>query len=143
MIDDYLALECSQGRMAGPFPEPPFYPFHCSGMGVVPKQDGSHRVITHLSAPPGRSINDHINPEAVTLTYTSVDRAIGMANDLGKGTLFAKIDLKCAFRQCLATPHSRVGSSVQQPQPADWGCHSGSSCWLAYLAHSDGRSMEE
>ena len=100
VIDDYLALECSQGRMAGPFPEPPFYPFHCSGMGVIPKQDGSHRVITHLSAPPGCSINDHIDPEAVTLTYTSVDRAIGMANDLGKGTLFAKIDLKHAFRQC-------------------------------------------
>ena len=69
-------------------------------MGVVLKQDGSHRVITHLSAPPGRSINDGIDPEAVTLAYTSVDEAIHLANTLGKGTLFAKIDLKSAFRQC-------------------------------------------
>ena len=86
--------------MAGPFSDPPYQPFHCSGMGVVLKQDGSHRVITHLSAPPGRSINDGIDPEAVTLAYTSVDEAIHLANTLGKGTLFAKIDLKSAFRQC-------------------------------------------
>ena len=56
--------------MAGPFNEPPFSPspFHYSGMGVVLKQDGSWRVITHLSAT--------------------------------RGTLFAKIDLAKAFRQC-------------------------------------------
>ena len=99
VIDDYLALECSQGRMAGPFPNPPYQPFHCSGMGVVLKQDGSYRVIIHLSAPPGRSINDGIDPEAITLAYTSVDEAIRLANALGRDTLFAKIYLKSAFRQ--------------------------------------------
>ena len=58
-----LHSECKQGRMAGPFDEPPFSPFHCSGMVVVvPKQDGSCRVITHLSAPEGRSINNFIDP---------------------------------------------------------------------------------
>ena len=86
--------------MAGPFDEPPFSPFHCSGMVVVPKRDSSWRVITHLSAPEGRSINDFIDPEAVTLKYTTVDNAINLANQLGCGTLFAKIDLAKAFRQC-------------------------------------------
>ena len=100
VIDDYLALECSQGRMAGPFTNLPYQPFHCSGMRVVLKQDGSYRIITHLSAPKGRSINDGIEPEAVTLAYTLVDEAICLANALGRGTLFAKIDLKSAFRQC-------------------------------------------
>ena len=99
-IDNYLHSECKQGRMAGPFNEPPFSPFHCSGMGVVPKQDGSWRVITHLSAPEGGSINDFIGPEAVTLKYTTVDNVIKLANQLGCGTLFAKIDLAKAFRQC-------------------------------------------
>ena len=119
-IDDYLALGCSQEKMAGPFSNPPYQPFHCSGMGVVLKQDGPYRLITHLSAPPGQSINDDIDPEAVTLAYTSVDdidpedidpeavtlaytsvdEAIRLANALGRGTLFAKIDLKSAFRQC-------------------------------------------
>ena len=36
----------------------------------------------------------------MTLAYTSVDEAIRLANALGRGTLFAKIDLKRAFRQC-------------------------------------------
>ena len=99
-IDNYLHSECKQGRMAGPFDEPPFSPFHCSGMGVVPKQDGSWRVITHLSAPEGGSINDFIDPEAVTLKYITVDNAINLASQLGRGTLFAKIDMAKAFRQC-------------------------------------------
>ena len=90
--------------MAGPYRDPPFHPFHCSGLGVVPKQDGSWRVITHLSAPEGLSINDYIDPKAVTLQYTTVDEAISIANMLGRGTLFAKIDLKKAFRQCPVRP---------------------------------------
>ena len=36
VVDDYLAQECLQGRMAGPFEEAPFHPFHCSGMRVFP-----------------------------------------------------------------------------------------------------------
>ena len=86
--------------MAGPFSQPPFSPFHCSGLGVVPKQDGTWRVITHLSAPGGHSINDYIDPEAVTLSYTTVDSAVEIAQRLGRGTFLAKIDLKRAFRQC-------------------------------------------
>lgn len=67
VIDNHLSKECGAGRMAGPFTTPPFHPFHCSGLGVVPKQDGSWQVITHLSAPDGLSINDHIDPESVIL----------------------------------------------------------------------------
>ena len=100
VIDTYLGEECSAGRMAGPFTDPPFLPFHCSGLGAIPKQDGTWRVITHLSAPEGLSINDYIDPESVTLSYTTVDDAIRIAQQLGRGTLLAKIDLKRAFRQC-------------------------------------------
>lgn len=104
VIDHYIAHECAQGRMAGPFVDPPFQPFHCSGLGTVPKGDGTWRVITHLSAPDGLSINDHIDPESVSLSYTTVDEAIAMAQQLGQGTLLAKIDLKSAFRQCPVRP---------------------------------------
>ena len=73
---------------------------YCSGLViVVPKQDGTWRVITHLSAPGGHSINDYIDPEAVTLSYTTVDSAVEIAQRLGRGTFLAKIDLKRAFRQ--------------------------------------------
>ena len=93
-IDEYLQHEGKYGRIAGPFQEPPFQPFHCSGMGIIPKQDGAWRVITHLSAPDGLSVNDHIDPEAVTLRYATIDDSIRIANQLGAGTLLAKIDLK-------------------------------------------------
>ena len=42
-------------------------------------------------------MNDVTDPEVVTLAYISVDKAIHLANALGRGTLLANIDLKCAF----------------------------------------------
>ena len=103
-VSDYLQKECVAGRMAGPFPRPPFFPFHFSGLGVFPKQDGSWQVITHLSAPGGLSINDYIDAESVTLSYTTVDHAVQITQQLGRGTLLAKINLKRAFRQCPVWP---------------------------------------
>ena len=76
VVTEYLLKECAAGCMAGSFPQPPFSPFHCSGLGVVPKKDGSWRIITHLSAPDGLSINDHIDPGSVTLRYTTIDKAV-------------------------------------------------------------------
>ena len=49
VIDDYLQKECRVGRMARPFAQPPFSPFHCSGLGVVLKQDSTWRVPVSLS----------------------------------------------------------------------------------------------
>ena len=104
VVDTYLSSECAAGRMAGPFRDPPFTPFHCSGLGAIPKQDGTWRVITHLSAPADRSVNDYIDPEAVTLSYTTIDDAVSIAAKLGRGSLLAKIDLKQAFCQCPVRP---------------------------------------
>ena len=57
----------------------------------VSKHDGGWRIIYHLSAPPGLSIND-------CLSYCSVDDAYTIINELGTGPLLSKIDLKNAFR---------------------------------------------
>ena len=54
-------------------------------------------TIYHLSAPPGKSINDFINPDTYTLTYCSVDDTFAIVNLLGPGTLLSKIDLKMHF----------------------------------------------
>ena len=99
MIDKYLKKECSSGRMAGPFPQPPFQPFHCSGLGVVQKQDSTWWVMTHLSAPDSLKIFD-IDQESITLSYTTVDDTVGIYQQLKRGSLLAKIDLKKAFKQC-------------------------------------------
>ena len=49
---------------------------------MVPKHDGGWRIIYYLSAPPGRSINDFIDPDAYTLSYCSVDDAYAIINSL-------------------------------------------------------------
>ena len=99
VIDKALREECVAGRMAGPYSHPPLPNLRCSGLGVVPKKDGGWRVIYHLSAPTGRSINDFINPVRFSLHYCTTDAAIAIINTLGKTTLMGKIDLKAAFRQ--------------------------------------------
>lgn len=70
----------------------------CSGVGVVPKKGGKWRMIQHLSAPAGSSINDFISKEDFSLQYASVDDAIRMIIPLGRGVLLSKVDLKSAFR---------------------------------------------
>ena len=84
--------------MAGPYTHPPLPNLRCSGLGVVPKKDGGWRVIYHLSAPSGISINDHIDPARFSLHYCTIDSAIAILNTLGRGALMGKIDLKNAFR---------------------------------------------
>ena len=99
IISEALAKECAAGRMAGPFPFPPLPNLRCSGLGVVPKKDGGWRIIYHLSAPPGRSVNEFIDPDQFSLRYCTTDSAIAILNALGRHSLMGKIDLKSAFRQ--------------------------------------------
>ena len=62
------------------------------------KKGWGWRVIYHLSAPHGSSINDHIDPSRFSLHYYTIDAAISIINGLGPGTLMGKLDLKNAFR---------------------------------------------
>ena len=57
-------------------------------------------IIYHISAPTGSSINDFIDANTYTLTFTycTVDDAYTIINKLGQGALLSKIDLKNAFR---------------------------------------------
>ena len=64
----------------------------------MPKKNGKWRMIHHLSAPTGHSINDFISKDEFTLHYSSVDTATQILTKIGKGALLAKADLKSAFR---------------------------------------------
>ena len=99
IIPEALAKECAAGRMAGPFAFPPLPNLRWSGLGVVPKKDGGWRIIYHLSAPPGRSVNEFIDPDQFSLRYCTTDSATAILNALGRHSLMGKIDLKSAFRQ--------------------------------------------
>ena len=99
-VDEALNKEVAEQRIAGPFPTPPYLNLRCSGVGVIPKKDGGWRLINHLSAPAGQSINDFIDPHEYSLQYKTVDDAIQMCQELGPGALMAKVDLKSVFRLC-------------------------------------------
>ena len=86
------------GRILGPFLILPLHNFCTSGLGLVPKHDGGWRIIYHLSAPVGFSINDYIDSSTYSLSYCSVDDAYAFINQSGPGTLLSKIDLKDASR---------------------------------------------
>ena len=100
VVDRELAKECNKGHIAGPYDDPPFPYLHCSGLGVVAKKNGGWRMIMHLSAPPGRSINDFIPKDDFTLSYSSVDDAVSLVKQLGPQSRMAKVNLKSAFRMC-------------------------------------------
>ena len=60
VIDEELRKKCLVGRIFGLFSSRPIKNLKCSGLGAVPKKGGKWHMILHLSAPPGRSINDRI-----------------------------------------------------------------------------------
>ena len=68
-VEEKLRLEMEAGRVHGPFLGLPLPNFRTSGLGVVPKKNGKWRVILHLSAPAGVSINDSISKEEYTLHH--------------------------------------------------------------------------
>ena len=99
-----LAKEVSRGHTAGPFQVPPIQNLQCSPLGVVPKKDGTWRIIMDLSSPHGSSVNDFISKDTYTLHYATFDQALALVARHGQNALMAKLDIKHAFRLCPVHP---------------------------------------
>ena len=99
-VTEAINKEVSRGHTLGPFKSSPFDNLHISPLGAVPKKDGTYRLILDLSSPKGESINDGINKEDYSVSYSSFDNAVDMVRSLGVGAYMAKIDIKYAFRLC-------------------------------------------
>eukprot|EP00741_Cyanophora_paradoxa_P018753 tig00021094_g18102.t1 len=98
-----VAKERAAGRMAGPFPHPPFAPFVASPLGAVPKKRSNPpkwRRITDLSYPRfrGFSVNRGIDNAPLHYTSPSVADAIELIISLGRLTQLGKADVRDAFR---------------------------------------------
>ena len=106
VIEDSISKDLALGRKAGPFTDPPFENFVGSPMGVYEKKrsPGKFRIIHDLSWPPGRSVNDGINPDDYSLQYISIDQAVNLVKQYGQDTLMSKIDLKDAFKHVVVRP---------------------------------------
>ena len=98
IISSELEKEVAAGRVLGPFEHIPTPSFRSSGLGAIPKKNGGWRMILHLSAPYGRSVNDGIHKEQFPIHYATVDDAVDLISRFGKGAILAKVDLKAAFR---------------------------------------------
>ena len=93
-----LKREIDLERILGPFSILPMPTLRISPIGIVPKQDGTWRLITNLSHPRENSVNSAIDPEFCKVTYSSFDSILEKIHDLGRGTKLAKMDIKSAFR---------------------------------------------
>ncbi len=97
-VQNNLAKEVSLGRVFGPTSVPALENVQLSRFGVIPKKDGGWRLILDLSFPCGHSVNDGINKEEFTLTYSKVSDAISLIVKTGRGALMGKVDTKSAYR---------------------------------------------
>lgn len=62
------------------------------------------RLITDLSSPAGRSVNDGVESLLCSLSYVSVDDAVRRIKSMGRGTLLAKFDIASAYRMVPVHP---------------------------------------
>ena len=80
----------------------------CSPIGLVPKEtngvQSGWRVIFDLSSPEGTSVNDGIPKEYGTLVYETLNDAIQLVAQAGRGAVMMKRDLKAAFRHIPISP---------------------------------------
>ena len=55
-------------------------------------------LITDLSFPNGKSVNNGINPDTTTLSYLRIDKVANQVAQYGKNTMLAKFDIEEAYR---------------------------------------------
>ncbi len=97
-VDQKINESLSLGRLVGPWSSPPCLEYVCSSGG------SKIRLIHDLSYPPGKSVNDHINPEDFRLHYKSIDDAVGMCLSFDEPCFLAKSDLQSAFSHVFVQP---------------------------------------
>lgn len=108
VVEGYLEKEVAAGRIVGPVPLELVKRVQISRFGVIPKsQPGKWRLILDLSHPDGRSVNDGIDQDLCSLTYSSVDQAAQCVVALGRGAQLAKLDLESAYRMIPIHPDDR------------------------------------
>ena len=112
VVSRYLAEEIAQGRVikVGSDQEAERLGVHCSPFGVIPKRNRPNkwRLIIHLSAPEGESVNDGISKELSSLSYVRVDDVVDGILQLGRGALMAKMDIRQAYRNVPVHPQDRL-----------------------------------
>ena len=109
VVSAFISSELERNRILGPLHLSLAGVVRCNRLGVVPKghTPGKWRIITDLSFPAGRSVNDGIDPALCSLSYVSVDTVVSMVTALGPGSRLAKVDIEAAYRLVPVHPDDR------------------------------------
>ena len=102
-IADALAIEVSNGHMAGPFPINHILDAKVNGFLSIVKPTGARRQVGNLSAPKGRSFNEGINPVLLhewKVTQTTSKHFSDMISRSGKNSIMSCSDMVSAYK-CL------------------------------------------
>lgn len=106
-VTKIIIKDLQAGRTYGPFDVSPYDKFVVSPLGAIPKPGSDKiRVIHDLSFPPTRAVNDLIDPDDYSLSYSSIDDAIVLINSFVAGSCvhLAKLDLQDAFKHVFVSP---------------------------------------
>ena len=109
-VDKYLATEIEHRAIYGPLQVPPFEWFITSPLMTRDKSNSTdRRVIMDLSFPPGRSVNDGIDPDSYLgqpfkLTLPSALSLKDAIREKGSGCYLWSRDLKRGYRQLRVCP---------------------------------------
>jgi len=101
VLSEYLAAECSRGRVVGPVNLVEFPQIHISRFEVIPKStEGQWRLIVDLSSPEGASVNAGVSESLCSLSYVSVQEA---RSRMAQGPLLSKVDVTgwCQFTRMI------------------------------------------
>lgn len=77
-----MGIACRRGKNITVSSWNDFEPYHdmpisnprCTPLGLMPKKTGSLRLIIHMSYTPGAGINDFIDPQLTSVSYSNVER---------------------------------------------------------------------
>ena len=95
IIEEYICTELAAGRLAGPLSHNQRAAVQTSPIGVIPKKPSDKwHLIVDLSSPSGYSVNDGIARDLCSIQYSGIDEAIAIIQNLGRGCLLEKFDLK-------------------------------------------------
>jgi hypothetical protein len=105
-LEEKLIKELKANRMLGPFDNPVLAHTITSPVGLVPKKTpGSFRVIHDLSYPKkSPSVNTAIPQFERSVSYDSVDTAIALIRQVGRGAVLCKTDIQHAYKLIPVAP---------------------------------------
>ena len=107
-MDSNIRAEVEAGRLVGPLPLSWRQVLQCIPLALLPKaQPGRFRKIVDLSLSRDHSVNSGISEGICSVSYATLDDAVGLIKRLGPMMQLVKIDLKDAYWMVPIHPHDQ------------------------------------